>query len=152
MSLDIQGILAAVESHARSIGGLEDVVTVEPKSAPGNGIYAAIWVSDITPTPGGSGLAAMSVVLTLTVRVMKRMLSLPYGQIDPDMLAVVDQLMAAYAGAFTLGGEVRDVDLFGMYGTKMAGRAGYLTLDKSMFRVMDITLPLVINDLWAEVP
>lgn len=152
MSLDVAGIVAAVESQARSIGGIEDVVTVEPKSAPGDGVYAAIWLSDMSPVPGGSGLGAVSVVLVLTVRVMKRMLSLPYGQIDPDLLGVTDSLMRAYAGAFTLGGEVRDVDLFGMYGTKMAARAGYLTLDKAMFRVVDISLPLIINDLWSEAP
>lgn len=152
MALDVAGIVAAVESHARAIGGIEDVVTVEPKSAPGNGVYAAIWLSDIAPVPAASGLGAVSTLLLLTVRVMKRMLSLPYGQIDPDLLAVTDSLMGAYAGAFELGGEVRNVDLLGMYGTKMAGRAGYLTLDKAMFRVVDISLPLVINDLWLEAP
>lgn len=152
MALDVVGIVAAVESHARELGVFEDVVTTEPKSAPGNGIYAAIWVEGITPVPAASGLGAVSTLLTLTVRVMKRMLSLPYGSIDPDMLAAVDQVMGAYAGSFTLGGEVRDVDLLGMYGTRMAGKAGYITLDKTMFRVMDISLPLVVNDLWPEVP
>lgn len=152
MSLDVAGIVAAVESHAQAIGGIERVVTNEPKSGPGNGISAAIWVSDITPVPANSGLGTVSVLLLLTVRVMKPMLSQPYGQIDPDMLTVADALMRAYAGAFTLGGEVQDVDLLGRYGTKMAGRAGYLSLDKSLLRVIDISLPLTVPDLWAEAP
>jgi hypothetical protein len=152
MSLDVAGIIGAVQSHAASIASIETVVTNEPKSAPGDGISCAIWFSEIAPVPGASGLGSVSVLLTLMVRVMKPMLSQPYGQIDPDMLAVTDLLMAAYAGAFTLGGEVRDVDLLGMYGSKLMARAGYLTLDKYMYRVVDITLPLVINDLWTEVP
>lgn len=151
MSLDVAGIVAAVQSHAQAVGSIETVVTSEPKSAPGTGISAAIWVSDITPVGAASGLSAVSAVLTLTVRVMKPMVSQPYGQIDPDLLAAVDQLMAAYAGAFTLGGEVRNVDLLGMYGTAMAAKAGYLRLDKELLRVMDISLPLVLNDAWAEV-
>jgi len=152
MALDVAGIVAQLASQALSLGVFEDVVTVEPKSAPGDGVFLAIWVQGITPVPGGSGLASLSVDLVFQARIMKRMLSQPYGQIDPDMLAACDALMRAYAGAFTLGGEVRDVDLLGMYGTKLEAKAGYLTLDKALFRVMDITLPLVINDLWAEVP
>ena len=151
MSIDIAGIVAAVQSHAQAAGSIETVVTSEPKSAPGTGISAAIWVSDISPAGPASGLAAMSVVLTLMVRVMKPMVSQPYGQIDSDLLEAVDELMTAYAGAFTLGGEVRNVDLFGMYGSAMAAKAGYLQLDKGLLRVMDITLPLVLDDVWAEV-
>lgn len=152
MSLDVAGIVAAVQSHAQSIGGIEQVLTNEPKSAPGSGITAAIWADGITPIPANSGLGAVSVLLTLMVRLMKPMLSLPYGQIDPDMLTVADSLMRAYAGAFTLGAEVQDVDLLGRYGTKMAGKAGYLTLDKALYRVIDISLPLTVPDLWSEVP
>lgn len=152
MALDVAGIVAQLESQARGLGVFEDVVTVEPKSAPGDGVFLAIWVQGIAPVAGGSGLNSLSVVLTFQARIMKRMLAQPYGQIDPDMLAACDSLMRAYAGAFTLGGEVRDVDLLGMYGAKLEAKAGYLTLDKAMFRVMDITLPLVISDLWAEVP
>lgn len=152
MSLDVTGIVAAVQSHAQQIGGIETVVTNEPKSAPGNGISAAIWAEGITPVPANSGLNSVSVLLVLMVRVMKPMLSLPYGGIDPDLLTAASSLMNAYAGAFTLGGEVQSIDLLGRYGTKMAGKAGYITLDKSMFRVIDISLPLVINDVWTQVP
>jgi hypothetical protein len=151
MSLDIVGIIGAVESHAASIDGIERVVTNEPKNAPGDGISCAIWVSDIEPLGVASGLDKVSVLLSLTVRLMKPLLSQPYGQIDPDLLATADRLMRAYAGDFTLGGEVRNVDLLGMYGSKMAAHTAYMTLAKGSYRIVDITLPLVINDLWDEV-
>lgn len=152
MSLDVTGIVAEIESLARGLGVFEDVITVEPKSAPGDGVYCAIWVDAITPIPGDSGLQSVSVNLIFQARVMKRMLSLPYGSIDPDMLTAASSLMNAYSGAFTLGGEVQSIDLLGRYGTKLAGKAGYITLDKAMFRVIDISLPLVINDVWTQVP
>ena len=152
MSLDVAGIVAAVESHAEATGVFERVVTTEPKAAPGKGMSVAIWAQDVGPVNAASGLAAVSVRVTLMVRVLKPMLSQPYGQIDPDILTAVDTLMSAYAGDFNLGGTVRNVDLLGQHGTAMAGRAGYLTIDKQTFRIMDITLPLIINDLWNEVP
>lgn len=151
MVLDAVGIVAAVESHAESLGVFERVVTSEPKNAPGNGVSCAIWLDQIGPVSGASGLASMSSRLVLMVRVMKPFLSQPYGQIDTDMLTAVDALMRSYSTGFTLGGLVRNVDLFGQFGIALAGRAGYVGIDKSMFRIVDVTLPLVINDLWDEV-
>lgn len=152
MALDVAGIVAALESVARKIGGIEDVITAEPKSAPGEGVYCAIWLQDFTPIPGDSGLQSVSMNLIFQARLMKRMLSLPYGGIDPDLLTATSSLMSAYAAGFTLGAEVQSIDLLGRYGTKMAGKAGYITLDKAMFRVVDISLPLVINDVFVQVP
>jgi hypothetical protein len=131
----------------------ERVVTTEPKSAPGNGLSVAVWVQELGPVGAASGLNAVSVRLVLMIRVLKPMLSQPYGQIDPDILTAVDTLMAAYAGSFQLGGGiVRNIDLLGQHGVPMAARAGYVTIDKAMFRIMDITLPMIVNDLWNETP
>jgi hypothetical protein len=67
------------------------------------------------------------------------------------MLAAVDDLCGAYCGDFTLGGLVKDVDIFGMYGQSLDVRAGYLQQDGALYRVLTISLPVVVNDLWNEV-
>lgn len=152
MSLDVQGIVAAAESHAQATGLFERVVTTEPKSAPGKGLSCSIWFAEVRPVAAAAGLDAVAVCLTLSVRVWKPMLSQPYGQIDPDMMAATDTLMAAYCSAFTLGGLVRNVDLLGQHGTSLNARSGYVTVDNQHFRIVDINLPLIINDLWTEVP
>lgn len=152
MSLDVTGILAAVQSHAQQLGVFEQVITNEPKNAPGNGLTCAIWVQRMGTVAAASGLASVSGRVALMVRVLKPMLALPYGQIDPDILTAADALMAAYAGAFTLEGHVRDVDLLGQHGIGLDAQAGYVTIDKKLFRLMDVTLPLIINDLWTETP
>lgn len=151
MALDVVGIVAAVESHALSLGVFERVLTSEPKNAPGNGASCAIWLEQIGPIAAASGLISVSTRLVMTARVLKPFLEQPYGQIDTDMLTAVDALMRAYSGGFTLGGLVRNVDLLGQHGVALAGKAGYVQIDKSVFRIMDITLPLIINDLWDEV-
>jgi hypothetical protein len=34
----------------------------------------------------------------------------------------------------------------------MTARAGYINQDNKMYRVMTITLPLVVNDTWLQSP
>jgi hypothetical protein len=67
------------------------------------------------------------------------------------MLAAVDDLCGAYCGDFTLGGLVRNVDIFGANGQSLDVRAGYLAQDGALQRVMTIWLPCIVNDLWEEV-
>lgn len=150
MSLDIRTILDAVETHALASGFFQTVNGHEPKSAPQNGLTAAVWVEQIGPARGGSGLDSTSTRLALFVRLYTPMVQQSEDAIDPDMMTALDALMAAYSGDFTLGGLVRAVDLLGAYGDPLSARAGYLTTSGAEFRVMTITLPLVVNDLWEQ--
>lgn len=151
MALDIRTILDAVESHALASGFFQAVNGHEPKSAPQNGLTCAVWVEQIGPARGGSGLASTSTRLALFVRLYTPMLSEPEDAIDPDLMTALDALLAAYSGDFELGGLIRQVDLLGTYGDPLGARAGYLTTSGAEYRVMTITLPLIVNDLWEQV-
>lgn len=151
MALDTKAILDAVVSHALASGHFERVNQHEPKSAPGNGLSAAVWVDRVGPARG-SGLAMTSALLVLNVRLYTSMLSEPQDAIDPNLMAAHDALMTAYSGAFTLGGLVRSVDLLGAAGTPLSSQAGYLNQDSKLFRVITITLPVIVNDCWEQAP
>ncbi|MES9522465.1 hypothetical protein [Streptomyces capoamus] len=151
MALDITTILDAVVTHALTSGYFSQVNGHEPKSAPGTGLSAAVWVEQIGPARGGSGLAATSTRLALNVRLYTPMVQEPEDAIDPNLMTALDALMAAYSGDFTLDGLVREVDLLGTYGDPLSARAGYLTTSGAEYRVMTITLPLIVNDLWEQV-
>jgi hypothetical protein len=60
--------------------------------------------------------------------------------------------MAAYNGDFTLGGLVECVDLLGMTGQRLEARAGYLEQDRKIYRVMTITLPVIVAEAWEQAP
>lgn len=152
MALDTQQIIDAVTSHALASGHFERVNGHEPKSAPGNGITGAVWVDATEPARGGSGLAATTARLTLNVRLYTSMLAEPPDAIDPRLMAAHDALMTAYSGDFTLDGLVRAVDLLGMAGVPLSSRAGYLTQDSRLYRVITITLPVLVNDVWEQTP
>jgi len=153
MALDSVSIVDAVASHASASGHFEQVIKHEPKVAPGNGLSASIWTDEIKPAALSSGLAATAARLVLNVRVAMNMLYEPQDDIDPKMLGgAVDALMNAYTGDFTLGGLVRNVDLLGEDGEGMFAKAGYLEQDHKLYRVMTINLPLIVNDVWEQVP
>jgi hypothetical protein len=152
VSLNILGLTDAVQSHAAASGYFDLVNGYEPKSAPStHGLTAAVWADRVTPLRS-SGLNSVTVLVVFNVRIYASARQEPADAIDPNMLAAVDALCAAYSGDFTLGGLVRHVDLRGAYGTSLDVRAGYLTQDGSMYRVMTIAVPCVVNDLWTEAP
>lgn len=150
MALDINSILNGVVSHAMASGYFERVNQHEPKNAPGNGLTCAIWVQEIGPVPFASGLSATSGRLLFQVRIYSNMLQEPQDAIDPNVVLAVDALLTAYSGDFELGGNVRNVDLLGQSGVPMSVRAGYLNQDGKLFRIMDIILPVIVNDVWDQ--
>jgi hypothetical protein len=150
MALDIRTILSAVESHALASGHFVAVNGHEPKSPPTSGITAAVWVEQIGPARGGSGLDSTTARLALYVRLYSSLVQDPPDAIDPDLMTALDALMAAYSGDFELAGEVRQVDLLGHYGDPLGARAGYLAEAGAEYRVMTIILPLIVNDLWNQ--
>lgn len=148
----IREIIDAVASHALASGYFSAVNGHEPKSKnPAvEGITCAVWSQLVTPIGEGSGLSVSSGRLELTVRVYTNMLAEPQDDIDPNVIDAVDALLVAYQGDLTLGGESRNVDIFGTYGPGLEGKAGYIQQGPTLFRVMDIRLPIIINDLWPQ--
>jgi hypothetical protein len=152
MSIGVVDIFDKVVSHAQSLGIFDTVNTHEPKSAPGNGLHCFVVMDRLAPARGNSGLQATTGLLTLLVRVQTQMLSEPQDDIDPGILIACDTLLEAYSGDFTLGDSVRCVDLLGMSGTAMSLTAGYIDIGNTKYRVMEIVLPLIVDQVWSQVP
>lgn len=150
MALDVTTILDGVVSHALASGYFERVNQHEPKSPPGNGLSAAVWADRIEPVRS-SGLLSTSARVVFQLRIYSGMLTEPQDDIDPNVMLAVDGLMTAYSGDFSLGGNVRSVDLLGQSGTPLSAQAGYISISNNMYRVMTITLPVIVNDVWDQV-
>ena len=151
MALAASAIVDAVASHAMASGLFDRVSGHEPKNAPGSGLTAAVWADTIGPVPAASGLASTSGRVVLKVRLYTSMTMDPADAIDPEIMDAVDVLFAAYSGDFDLGGSVRNVDLEGATGPGLSAQAGYLNQDGKLMRIMDITIPVIVSDLWTQV-
>jgi hypothetical protein len=141
-----------VSSVAQQLGVFRTVNLHEPKAAPGTGLRLAVWAQSIEPIAEASGVASTSGYVVLWARAYGNMLSKPEDEIDPRIMTAMTTLIGAYSGDFTLGGNVRNIDLLGAYGEKLAATAGYLTLDSHLYRIMTLVIPCVVNDMWTQVP
>ncbi len=150
MSLGGNAILSAVVSHAMATGLFERVNGHEPRNAPGGGLTCAVWVDALGTDPEHSSLSTAAAHVVLKLRIYSSMLQQPTDAIDPQIIDAVDVLFTAYVGDFTLGDLAFAVDLLGMSGPRLEAQAGYVTQDGLQLRVMTITLPLIISDVWTE--
>jgi hypothetical protein len=149
--IDVNGLIDALTSHASAAGVFDSVNSHEPKSVPGFGITYSIWVESIEPADS-SGLASTSLVVTFNGRIYMPFKQQPEDSIDPNMVNALDLLLTAYAGDFTLGDRIRNVDVRGQEGQKLSSKSGYIEIDRGMFRVFDILIPCIVNDAWTEAP
>lgn len=147
----VQAVFDAIQSAGQGLGVFERCYTHEPKSAPGAGLTFACWWDSLVPYPAASGLSAVSGRVQFSARVYEAYMAKPEDRIDPKLLSAVAAFLAALSGAFTLGGDVRNVDLLGESGTALSAQAAYTEIDGKPYRIADIAIPVIINDLWSEV-
>jgi len=153
MSLASAAVFNSLVSHVAATGLFRRVNTAEPKSAPSDsGLTSAIWMDRVLPYGSGSGLQRTTAVTVYMIRIYNNMLEEPTDAIDPAVLAATDTIMTALHGDFELGGNAMAVDIFGMSGVGLSAQAGYINQDNRLFRVMDITVPVIVSDAWTQTP
>ena len=150
-------ILSALKDKASTTAMFADVLLHEPKSAPisdsrSRQAVLAIWVGKFGAFQKQSGLASTALQMTVMARVYRTAMADPEDEIDRDILNCTSAIMEAITGGFTLGSLVMAVDLDGSTGTPMTATLGYLTQDSMIFRVADITIPIILTQEWSQVP
>lgn len=147
--LDIDTLMGHLVSHAQATGHFDSVNTHEPDNAPGNGVFCSIVLDRINFVPGG--LDNTSARIAFAVALMYPANNLPRDDAEPYLIKALDSLLGRLNADFTLGGSVRMIDIGGAYGEELSTIAGYVKIDEQLYRVMEITLPLIVNDVWEEI-
>jgi hypothetical protein len=151
MAIDVNNVIDRLSSHAQSTGHFDRVQTFEPTNRPGRGLTCGIWIDRIEPASGMSGLNKTTVRAVFTVRLYSSMLSEPRDLIDPNLIIACQDLMEAYTNDFDLGDTVKMIDLLGAsQGHPLSMQSGYIEMDAKVFRVLTITVPVVLNDVWTQ--
>lgn len=141
-------LLDAVASAAGQCGWCQSFETFEPKSAPQTEFHFAVTM--MSAAPYHSGLVATTFRIELACRIYVSMLRKPQSSIDPEITAAAWDLMTSYSSGFTLGGLVREVDLLGESGQPLDLKFGYIGIDKHLYRIAEITLPVIADDVFQQ--
>lgn len=155
-SAAVQQTFDLVQSKILATGYFAMVNTSEPKSSPVDPLTAAVWIDRIAPVRS-SGLASTSALLLIMCRIYTDMLQEPQDAIDPRVMQATNQVLSDFSGDFELidpqtsAATVREIDLLGAYGPGLSAQAGYISISGVMYRVMTITLPIIVNDCWTQV-
>lgn len=132
-------------------GLFKSVNTVEPKAPPADGVTAAIYFANLKPVGAVSGLDSGSALLELTCRIYTNLLQTPADATDPKVIQVTSAVIKLFFGDLDLDGTVRNVDVFGEQSGGLTARAGHVDVGGTLFRCVDISVPLLINDMYTEV-
>jgi len=151
MAIEPQDLVDRLTSHAQRLGVFDRVNSHEPKNKPGRGLTCALWIDRIEPARGRSGLTATDARVVFNVRIYTNMLQQPQDAIDPNVMFAVDRLMEAYTGDFDLGSESRFIDCLGMtQGHPLFSQSGYINIDNMVYRVMTMTVPVIVQNAWPQ--
>lgn len=148
--METDALVDGVVTHLLASGHFDAVNRHEPKSGPGTGLTAAVWMQGIAALPAQSGLYQTSGRALFQVRLYSNMLAEPEDEIDPALYRAVDDVIARYSSDFTLDGLINSIDLLGRHGVALSAQSGYLQVGQGWYRIVDIDVPLIIDDIWTQ--
>lgn len=150
--LPTAAIIAAVESTLAVMGIFDQVNAHDAQSPVGNGLTAAVWPQNIDPAAAESGLDGVAALFLLSVRLYLPARSEPLDMVETTLSDGVDKVIDTLIGGFTLGGLIKNIDIFGTTGgQKLAAQYGFVSMEGNWYRCATITVPCVVNDPWDEV-
>lgn len=151
--LDAASVLAALKTVFEATGCFDGVAMSQGVVGPSTGMSAQIWaVPPFKLVKERSGLADVSVLLTFNARMLTPIGTPPADDLDLTLLAAWSAVMNSLVGGFTLNGEVEQLDLLGSYSSGLESPPGYVEIAGTMYRCITMTLPLVLDSVWTEVP
>ena len=141
MAFSVKSTLEKIQSYLASDGGFKTALIGEPKAlAPGIQLAAAVYMQGVSMegfvVDGGSIESHV-----ITIRLYIDMLREPVKDVEIDLAVAVQRIVSDLLGDFDLGTTVRNVD-----GANMRTDWGYVDLGGKMFRVADITVPLIVDN------
>ena len=74
------------------------------------------------------------------------LLAEPADRVETDLAKVVSKYINLILADSNLGGTIKTIDVAGMSGEAVGARWGIVTIDNKMFRVVDITIPCLVDD------
>ena len=150
MPFDIGGTLDRIHTYLAESGhirGGQQIGAYTQSVDTSQGPVAFITMTGTTVyamTLGGQPMAQEVVTVTILLDALRE----PASGVEKDLALVATNIMADLLGEYDLGGTIRNVDPAGAHGASFATRWGYIEISRKMYRMVDITIPLLVD--WTD--
>lgn len=146
MAFNITETLRQVQSHAAASARFSQTQLGEPFDAP---VGAALLASVSMQAVSVVGLyldGGTKEVHTVMLRIYRDVLKQPQADGETELAIAASELMQDIAEDFTLGARVREVDVAGQFGQPLAADWGHITIGSTIYRIVDIVIPIIVDD------
>ena len=145
IKVSMQTVMDHFAKSGRFGGGVQIGEYANPPTAQGQaGMAMAVMfegASVILMAAGGETRERHRVV----ARVYRAANAEPKADVETDIAFATSLIMGDIIGDYTLGGEILEVDIAGIYGEGLTATAGHLEVGGVMYRIVDITLSLLVD-------
>lgn len=148
----VADLFAQLVSATEKLTVFETVTAHEPKAAPVSLPAMALWWNGIGPARGLSGLDATSTRCEFRARIYLDAKAKPEDKTEQKLLHLSSAALGAYSEGFTLGGDAVAVDLLGGWGEPLSANPGWLEHDDRHYRISEITIPVLLDGTWRQLP
>ena len=138
MVFDITSSIKSIQRYLLASGWFDRVMIGEPKSPPGSGLTAAIFMDNV---------AVEELTLSSTIErheVVVRFYTPELKQTTPNREDRLEKATAyiekAWFGDFSLGATVRNIDI-----SELSWDFGHVDIDRIEYRTVEVTLPLIVD-------
>ena len=150
MAFAIRTTLEAIQSHVNSSGYVSECIIGEYTSAPmpsGLGIAASVIpMREETVMAFGATTRELHTVL---LRLYRDWLSEPASSRDLPLEEAKGVILANLKGDLDLEGAAMSLDIAGMHSGGYSADWGRVEIGSTIFRVIDMTLPVIVDDSTA---
>ncbi len=141
----IKDTLIVIQNYLAASGRFATTDLGEPESLPdGTQLHARVWnmgrqVAYITQSTVVS-------LYNIRVRMYRNAFTEPTADIEYMLAESVQDIASDLLGDFDLGATVAYIDAAGIHGRGLRADWGHAPVSGVMFRVVDMTIPIVVND------
>ena len=151
MAFAIKTTLVNVQNYLKSLGDFPMAQVGDFLIPPNQPLAAAIFMRSVRvyAVTAGGGIRE---VHTVTVRIARNTLNVPTEDIENNMADVVSRFLSKLLADSDLGTTVLSLDVAGMAGSPISTEWGFLELKTLWFRIVDIHLPILVDDSATSTP
>lgn len=146
MAFKIADTLDVIVTHLRETKYIEQAIITEPTQPP-QARTAAVFMRSVRVVGlylnGGT-----QEVHTVVIRLYAKAFGDPTSQesLEKQLTEAAEQVMANLFTDSDLGGNIREIDVAGINGTPVSADFGYVDIGGEMERIVDITVPINVDD------